>query len=265
MTAITTVLPDSPTDSEPVVLVHGAANSAVVWTYWQQKLTARGVTSHAVDLRGHGHSEPIDLSSTTMSDYADDVRSFIGQLDTRPIIVGWSMGGLVAMMVAASGDAIACVALAPSPPTRTRDLSIALRPATYDAEFYGIKSRAPDDQPAMPDLDREERVVALSSLGPESQLACDDRKAGIVIETLPCPLLIVTGTNDRLWPRSTYDDLWLPADHFEVEGASHWGLVLSRSALGSARVKRNDIVASADGLGAELEVMAWLAWQLEAG
>ena len=83
----------------------------------------------------------------------------------------------------------------------------------------------------MPDLDREERVIALSSLGPESQFARDDRKAGIVIESLPCPLLIVTGTEDRLWPRRTYDNLWLPAEHLEIEGASHWGLVLSKNAL----------------------------------
>jgi pimeloyl-ACP methyl ester carboxylesterase len=232
--AVTTVLPDAPTDKPPIVLVHGAANSAVVWTYWQQELAALGWPSYAVDLRGHGRSEPIDLSNTTMSDYADDVRSSIAQLDRKPIVMGWSMGGLVAMMVAASGDAIACVALAPSSPSQTRDASVALRTGTFGPELYGITSRDPDDQPAMPDLDREERAVALSSLGPESQLARDDRKAGIVIEALPCPLLIVTGTNDRLWPRSTYDGLWLPADYIEINGASHWGLVLNRRALAEA-------------------------------
>lgn len=248
MIAVTTVLPDTPTDNPPTVLVHGAANSAVVWTYWQQELAKLGWASHAIDLRGHGRSDPIDLSSTSMSDYADDVRSAIAQLDRKPVVIGWSMGGLAALMVAAAGDAIACVTLAPSTPTRTRDPSIALRPGTFGAELYGIKSRDANDQPAMPDLDREERVAALSSLGPESQLARDDRKAGIVIETLPCPLLIVTGTNDRLWPRSIYDDLWLPADYFEVEGASHWGLVLSRRALG---VEVPAVVGCLDGLSTD--------------
>jgi hypothetical protein len=84
----------------------------------------------------------------------------------------------------------------------------------------------------MPDLDREERVIALTSLGPESRWARDDRKAGIVIESLPCPLLIVTGGADPLWPRAKYDGLWLAADYLDIEGASHWGLVLSRRALG---------------------------------
>ena len=98
-------------------------------------------------------------------------------------------------------------------------------------ETYGITSRDPENQPAMPDLDREERAIALASLGPESLLARDERRRGIVIESLPCPLLLVTGTEDHSWPIHRYQDLWLEADRLSVAGASHWGLVLSRRAL----------------------------------
>jgi pimeloyl-ACP methyl ester carboxylesterase len=229
--AVTSVVPETSNDNPPVVLVHGAANSAVVWTFWQQALAKRGLASHAVDLRGRGKSDAVDLSSTSMADYADDVRGVIAGLDRKPVVMGWSMGGLVAMMVAAPGDAVACVALAPSTPTRARDSSMPLRRETFGPELYGITSRDPDDQRAMPDLDREERVIAISSLCNDSQYARDDRKAGIVIESLPCPLLIVTGSADRLWPRDKYDNLWLEPHRFEVEGASHWGLVLSRRAV----------------------------------
>src|SRR2546428_13522265 len=82
----------------------------------------------------------------------------------------------------------------------------------------------------MADPDRAERVSALDSLGPESRLARDERQAGIVIDDLACPLLIVTGTADTQWPRRRYDDFPFPADHVSVEGASHWGLVLNRRA-----------------------------------
>jgi hypothetical protein len=83
----------------------------------------------------------------------------------------------------------------------------------------------------MPDLDREERLIALASLGRESRRARDERGRGIVIPSLPCPLLIVTGTADRQWPRSRYADLHLAANCLEADGASHWGLVLNRRAL----------------------------------
>ena len=52
----------------PLVLVHGAANSAVVGHFWQAALTARGWSSWARDLRGPA----ADPGRTTMSDYADD-------------------------------------------------------------------------------------------------------------------------------------------------------------------------------------------------
>jgi hypothetical protein len=88
----------------------------------------------------------------------------------------------------------------------------------------------------MSDLSIEERTIALASLGMESQHARDDRYAGIVIESLPCPLLIVTGTADRQLPRSRYDGLWLSADFVSLEGASHWGLVLNQRAFARAAV-----------------------------
>ena len=150
------------------------------------------------------------------------------------MVMGWSMGGLVALMVAATGDAAACVALAPSVPALEIDPSAALRKGEFGPEEYGITSADPADQPGMHDLDLAERQVALASLSRESRLARDERRAGVVIESLPCPLLIVTGTADASWPRERYDSLWLNAEHLSVEGASHWGLVLNRRALTTA-------------------------------
>jgi len=218
-------------EQPPLILVHGAANSARVWTFWQDELARRGWSSHALDLRGHGQSAAVDLGATRMADYADDVVALARELRQLPILVGWSMGGLVAMMAATACRAQACIGLAPSAPAQVRDASVALRVGVFGAEEYGILDRDPDDQPTMLGLDRAERVVALESLGPESRLARDERKAGVVIENAGCPLLIITGTADTEWPRVRYDGLQFPADHISVEGASHWGLVLDRRLL----------------------------------
>lgn len=234
MLSVSTVLPNGAVTGPPIVLVHGAANSAMVWTLWQRELASLGWVSHAIDLRGHGHSDPIDLSRTSMGDYVSDVRSLGRQLARRPVLVGWSMGGLIAMMVAVAGDVEACVALAPSVPARRVDGSVTLRTGEFGPEEYGVKSSDPEDQPGMPDLNLEERSIALASNGRESRLARDERKAGIVIESIACPLLIVTGTEDKLWPRERYDGLWLEAEYLGVKGESHVGLVLSGRAVSEA-------------------------------
>ena len=215
----------------PIILVHGAANCASVWQYWQGELAASGWETHAINLRGHGNSGPIDLSCASMNDYANDVRRLASQHKQPPVIVGWSMGGLVGMMVASSVGAAACVTLAPSMPARRINAAVELRKGEFGAEEYGITSRSPEEQSGMPDLDHEERTVALASLGRESRLARDERRRGIVVKTLDCPLLVVTGTIDSAWPRQRYDALWLQADHLSAEGATHWGLVLNRRAL----------------------------------
>ena len=230
MPAIQVVPSLTPSHRPPVVLVHGAANSSAVWRFWQEALAERGWSSHAVDLRGHGESEG-SVDGATMSDYADDVTAVVDGLPETPIVVGWSMGGLVAMMVAARGRARACVGLAPSTPAARRDEGVEVRPGVFGPEEYGITSEDPAEQPTMPDLDVEERVVAIGSLSPESRTARDDRKAGIVIDALPCPLLVVTGSADRDWPRSAYDGMHLPAEYLEARGASHWGLMLNRRVL----------------------------------
>jgi pimeloyl-ACP methyl ester carboxylesterase len=231
MLAVSALLPPRITDDPPIILVHGSVNAASVWTFWQQALADEGWASYAIDLRGHGRSAPLDLSYTSMHDYAADVRALALQFKRPPVIIGWSMGGLVAMMSAADGVASACVALAPSTPAHHRDPNMTLRTGEFGPEEYDIRDRNPDHQRAMPDLDRNERVIALNSLGKESRLARDERQAGIVIESITCPCLIVTGTADTQWPRERYHHLWLKADYLSVEGPSHWGLVLNRRAL----------------------------------
>ncbi len=218
----------------PIVLIHGAANSAKVWTFWQTELVRRGWSSFAIDLRGHGESEPSDLAATGMRDYLDDVLSVLRQLREPCVLVGWSMGGLVALMAADGADALPCIVLAPSSPARVIDCSVKVRTGTFGPEEYGILNRDPDRQPTMPDLDREERIVALDALARESRYARDERHRGILITDFRAPCLLLTGTADTAWPRAKYTDLPFKVDFMEISGASHWGLVLNRRVLSRA-------------------------------
>ncbi len=166
-----------------------------------------------------------------MADYADDVTMVARHFGPPPVLVGWSMGGLAALMAASRGGVDAWIGLGPSPPARARDPALPRRAGTFGPEEYGITSRDVADQPTMPDLDEAERMVALASLGEESRYARDDRKAGIVVPSLACPALVVAGTADQTFPPATYSDLPFAADVIVAEGASHWGLVLNRRAL----------------------------------
>ncbi len=143
------------------------------------------------------------------------------------MLIGWSTGGLVAV----ARQVAACVVLAPNLPARAEHPAAPLREGEFGAEVYGILGRDSRQQPSMPDLELDERRLALASLGRESRLARDERARGVVVPFLGCPLLLVTGTADAQWPAPRYVDFPLPAQRLVAESASHWGLVLNRRKL----------------------------------
>lgn len=215
----------------PVLLVHGAVSSAPIWRRWQALLAEGGWSSTALDLRGHGASDPVDLSDVGMDDYLDDVHRIAQTLPAPPVVLGWSMGGLLALRFAEVAPSIGCIALAPSPPARVRNPEAVIRRGVFDASEYGITSRDPEQQRAMPDLEIEDRRLALRSLSLDSRRARDERSAGIPVERIPVPILLVVGERDRQFRPATYDEFPFKADRLVVPGASHWGLVLGPAAI----------------------------------
>jgi pimeloyl-ACP methyl ester carboxylesterase len=98
-------------DAYPVefVLVHGLASSARLWDAVGSALAARCHGSLAVDLRGHGESPQPDDGYDFDSVTGDLLRLLAG----RPVVVGQSYGGNVAVELAArypaAVTAIVCI------------------------------------------------------------------------------------------------------------------------------------------------------------
>ncbi|TAK80490.1 MAG: alpha/beta fold hydrolase [Dehalococcoidia bacterium] len=214
-----------------VLLVHGSVSSGPIWQRWQTLLAEGGWSSIALDLRGHGASDPVDLSDVGMDDYLEDVRRVARTLPAPPVVLGWSMGGLLALRFAEVAPSAACIALAPSPPARVRNPDVEIRRGVFDASEYGITSLDPEQQRGMPDLDIEARQLALRSLSLDSRRARDERSAGVPVARIAVPLLLIIGGSDRQFRPATYDQFPFEADRLFVPEASHWGLVLSRQAL----------------------------------
>jgi len=79
----------------PVVLLHGVCMSSAF--FGRQRGHLEGVRIVAPDFRGHGDSEKV-LSGHTVRAYAEDLRGLFEVLSvSRPILVGWSMGSMVAL------------------------------------------------------------------------------------------------------------------------------------------------------------------------
>jgi pimeloyl-ACP methyl ester carboxylesterase len=85
----------------PIVLIHGWCCDHGYFTPQSEHFAARGHGVVAVDLRGHGQSDK-PRQSYTMEAFADDVLWVCEQLAlTKPVLIGHSMGGIVAFDLAA--------------------------------------------------------------------------------------------------------------------------------------------------------------------
>ena len=102
----------------PLLFIHGAYSGAWCWDeFFLPYLAARGYDCCAVSLRGHGGSAGGDaLDHASLDDYVADVRAAARTLDAAPIVVGHSMGAVVAQRYVAAHGAVGVALLASVPP-----------------------------------------------------------------------------------------------------------------------------------------------------
>ena len=100
-----------------IVMAHGAFCGGWAFDRFRAPFEAAGYAVDCPDLRGHGEADaPGALAGVSMADYADDVARLCEACDEPPVLIGHSMGGLVAQLAARRAPVRALVLLAPSPP-----------------------------------------------------------------------------------------------------------------------------------------------------
>ena len=94
------------TDAQPVLLVHGWGASIYMWRDWFAPLAAIGYRVVALDLPGHGLSDkPTEEGRYRLDSLVATLREVMSVARVRrPHVVAQSMGGTIALEVAASGD-----------------------------------------------------------------------------------------------------------------------------------------------------------------
>src|SRR5690242_2327836 len=84
-------------DGPPAVLLHGGGQTRHSWGTTLGALADKGWRAYAIDLRGHGESEWAADGDYTLDAFAGDVLAVARALDTRPALVGASLGGLASL------------------------------------------------------------------------------------------------------------------------------------------------------------------------
>jgi len=229
-----------------IVMIHGMWCGSWTWDRYAAFLEGRGWRCLRPALRYH-EADPRDppdprLGRTSLLDYAEDLESLVRGLDAPPVLLGHSMGGLLALMLAARGLAQAAVLLTPASPAGINALTPAVirsflgvlfRPRfwrlpvrlSYRGAVYAMLGCLPPGQ-RRPIYDRlvpeSGRAIAETGLW-----FLDPRRASSVdAADVSCPVLLVSTTDDHLTPasavRKTAAFLGPGATLREFPGYGHW-------------------------------------------
>ncbi len=100
-----------------LLFIPGAYHGAWCYAGWLSACRAAGIACAALDYRGHGSLVDAGLAPDTgIEAYADDVVAAAQSLAAPLVLVGHSLGGLVAMAAAMRTPLAGLVLVAPSPP-----------------------------------------------------------------------------------------------------------------------------------------------------
>lgn len=232
----------------PVLLIPGMWSTDETLSELQQAFESQGYRVEALCLPEHKKKASYDksdkgrLARTSLQDYVEFIVARVKAHDVPPILVGHSMGGLLAQLVAARAPVSKLVLLSSAAPggingwswsvIRTFGKNLFLFPlwrkVTQVGEGnvrYGIaNSQSASVQKRILEKMTYESGMATFQIGVGGLLKSgfsrvDDRQ-------VTCPILVLGGTSDRITPikiqRAIAKKYGAKAVLVELEGVCHW-------------------------------------------
>ena len=206
------------------LLIHGAGGCGWEWGRWRGVLEAHAIATQAVELQ----PAPQGLAATVLQDYVIQVQLALRGLQRARVLVGASLGGLLAARCANESDALVLVNPLPPAPWHGQ-----LAPRQWDPVVpWQQNARLHSTREAMPDADDASALWAFRHWRDESGQMLREAHAGIEVEKPECPaLFVVSGQDEDVPPEiiSHWARSWR-ADLLETIASSHVGPLLGRQA-----------------------------------
>ncbi|MDP4088701.1 MAG: alpha/beta fold hydrolase, partial [Bacillota bacterium] len=84
----------------PLLFVHGAYTGSWMWSKFIPHFVNKGFTCYAMNMRSHYKSRVMDMTGISFDDYLDDIKAIVTECRVPPIVVGFSMGGILCQKLA---------------------------------------------------------------------------------------------------------------------------------------------------------------------
>ena len=220
------------------IMVHGAFCGGWAFEAFRAPFEAAGFEVLTPNLRGHGQDGGV--AGVSMSDYAADIARLCAEQAQPPILLGHSMGGLVAQLAARKARIQALVLLAPSPPWGVATSSFEEAATAVGVQIMGAFSSGAMEPDrglmrtySLDRMPKAERDAAVARLCPESATAIRETlnwwldpfmTTSVGPGPLGAPALVISGDGDVVHPAATAKATAerIGAAFRLMPGMSHW-------------------------------------------
>jgi pimeloyl-ACP methyl ester carboxylesterase len=180
-----------------VLLIHGACHGGWCWRFWQPGLAQAGFGAHAITLPNRPPAPSMaeaDFRALRLAEYVAEVRDAAAALPGPVVLVGHSLGGIVAQVAAQSLDLAGLVLVASAGPSQLGPRRAPLHPEDRLVSYAPEVARArwfADADPAIADW-------AIARLTPESPGVLNGSGGGAVLDPalIRCPVLVMGAGRD---------------------------------------------------------------------
>jgi pimeloyl-ACP methyl ester carboxylesterase len=194
----------------PILFLHGMWSGAWMWEQYLEYFCRLGYHCYALNLRGRPGSRPVaDIGKVSIHDYVEDARTVATALG-NPILVGHSMGGLLAQKLAEVLAPPAVAAITPVPPRGIFAITtwpLLLAAARHSLQIFLGRPIAHGKGEAIKlmfnRLPPQEQEQVLARSAPESgRLSFQIAVAGLPVDAakVHCPFLVIGAGEDNITP-----------------------------------------------------------------
>ena len=209
-------------------MIHGAGGGAWEWNVWRGVFEAEGFACEVLDLAAAEGG----IGATRFENYSGQVGRVAREGD---VLVGASLGGLLALACAAAVRPAALVLVNAMPPALWHSV-LPAREAYPDVIPWGSEASLTSTRKAMPDADDAACLYAFRRWRDESGAVMNVARSGVPVERPACPVLVMASSDDEDVPAAASAALAdaYAASLIRIPGTSHVGPLLGRNAAGCA-------------------------------
>lgn len=229
----------------PLLFVHGAYTGSWMWSKYIPHFISEGWKCYVMNLRSHYKSRLMDMTKITFEDYLEDIKKVIAECGVPPILIGFSMGGILSQKLAETVEIEGLVLI---------DSSISKE--VYEAIPYkdivqtipGIILPAPAREEdssldeTSDDIKFQRKYLTMESSKAFSAFSFHFGAKGISIDSssISCPCLVISAVN------SEDDDLRsrMSAEHLHAEYKGLWGTTHTGLLVGQRYMESVDRILS---------------------